>query len=189
MSRIRRRRAERTAAAEPAPGPAEVALVVVAPDDAELRARVLGLFPRPDQEPWSGQALATLPWADSLPGLHPFAVLADGTAVGFGIIDRRPLDLVALSPRPDRAVLLRSFYLDAGAQGRGIGRRALRGVGPFVRALVPGAVEVVLTVNVANEPAVRAYLAAGFVDDGDVYRGGRLGPQHILRLPLPVLPR
>lgn len=190
MSVLRRRRAagHRAEPVDRVPGPSEVALVLVAADDADLRVRVLGLFPRPDQEPWSGQALATLPWADSLVGLHPFAVLADGEAVGFGIIDERPLDLVTLTPRPDRAVLLRSFYLDAESQGRGIGQRALRGIGPFVRALVPRAVEVVLTVNAANAPAVRAYLGAGFVDDGDQYLGGRLGPQHILRLPLPVRP-
>ncbi|UXU74445.1 MULTISPECIES: hypothetical protein [unclassified Paracoccus (in: a-proteobacteria)] len=41
-----------------------------------------------------------------------------------------------------------------------------------------------LTVNQVNPGARAVYLAAGFVDGGEMYHGGRIGPQHILRLSL-----
>ena len=164
----------------------EVELVVLEPDRLDLRARVLGLFPRPEQERFSGQAIVTLPWADSRPELTPFAVVAAGEPVGFGILDRTEADLAPLTPRPDRAVLFRSFYLAADAQGRGLGRAAAAAVPDLVRAVHPDATEVVLTVNEANPVAVRAYRAAGFVDEGDRYLGGSQGPQHVLRRLLPA---
>ncbi|MCU1357453.1 MAG: N-acetyltransferase [Acidimicrobiales bacterium] len=168
--------------------PGEVSLVVVATDDAELRTATLALAPRLDQERFSGRARETLPWADRVTTMTPFAVVADGAPVGFGILDTTELHLLALTPRPDRAVLLRSFYVDAAHQGRGIGRRAAAEIGILARDVAAQATEVVLTVDEHNPIAAHTYRAAGFVDDGDRYLGGTLGPQHILRLPLPPRP-
>ena len=162
-------------------------LVVLTDTEVDLRAAVVALSPRPAQEPFSGRARETLTWSDGRVDMTAFAIVAGGEAVGFGIIDRAELDLVALTPRPDRAALLRSFYVAADHQGHGFGRAGAAAVGPLVRALAPMVTEVVLTVNEQNAPALRAYLAAGFVDDGDRFLGGSLGPQHILRLPLPPI--
>ncbi|GGY35516.1 hypothetical protein GCM10008098_30830 [Rhodanobacter panaciterrae] len=38
----------------------------------------------------------------------------------------------------------------------------------------------VLTVNHNNHAALRLYLRAGFHDSGELYHGGRSGPQHLL---------
>ena len=168
------------------PDPEVLELVVLVPGEADLRARVVDLHPHPEQERFSGQARVTLPWADSRAELTPFAVVVDGEAVGFGILDRTEADLVRLTPRPDRAVLFRSFYLAAEAQGRGWGRAAAGLVPELVRVVHPDATEVVLTVNEANPVALHAYLAAGFLDEGDRDLGGSQGPQHVLRHPLPV---
>ena len=38
----------------------------------------------------------------------------------------------------------------------------------------------VLMVNCRNRAAVAAYRKAGFVDTGELHRGGRAGPQHLM---------
>lgn len=43
---------------------------------------------------------------------------------------------------------------------------------------------VALTVNRTNPAAYRCYPAGGFADTGRLYRGGRAGAQHILRMAL-----
>jgi hypothetical protein len=53
-----------------------------------------------------------------------------------------------------------------------------------VRRNFPGVRSVVLTVDVRNVAARTAYLCGGFVDAGERYLGGSLGPQHVLRLEL-----
>ena len=154
------------------------------PEQATLREGVLDLAPSLDQERYSGRARETLPWAEQRPGLTPFAVLVRDDPVGFGILDQVQLDLVALTPYPERAVLLRSFYIDARHQRRGLGRAAAAAVPTLARLLAPRADQLLLTVNVDNEAARRAYLAAGFEDTGELVEGGTLGPQRILRHPL-----
>lgn len=153
------------------------------PRIALLRAAVCGLAPRADQEQFSGRARDTLPVADQDPFRTPFAIVYDGEAVGFGALDAQGyLDEIADEPR--RAVLLRGFYVGARRQGRGLGGAAIRALPEFARKLAPEARVLMLTVNVRNDAAVRAYLAGGFVDDGRRYLGGDAGPQHILRMVL-----
>jgi RimJ/RimL family protein N-acetyltransferase len=60
----------------------------------------------------------------------------------------------------------------------------LQAMPAFVRARFPEATRIALTVNVANERAVRAYRRAGFVDTGRFYTAGPLGPQHVLEYEL-----
>jgi RimJ/RimL family protein N-acetyltransferase len=160
---------------------AAVRLAVVTDD---LRDAVLALRPRPGQELFSGVAASTLPPAEADPHRTPFAVLADGEPVGFGVLDRVGY-LAELVDDVDRAVLLRAFYLDAGAQGRGLGTSAVRALPTLVREQLPGAELLVLTVNERNPAAVRAYLRGGFVDTGARYLGGGAGPQHVLVAAVP----
>jgi GNAT superfamily N-acetyltransferase len=157
----------------------------VAEADAEprvraLRAAVLGLAPRADQEEFCGRARETLPVADQDPFRTPFAIVHDGEAVGFGALDVQGYaDELACEPRP--AVLLRGFYVGAAYQGCGFGGAAIRALPEAARKVRADADVLLLTVNVRNAGAVRAYLAGGFVDDGELYLGGDAGPQHILR--------
>ena len=144
-----------------------------------LRKAVLALAPTPEQDVWSSSAATTLPEADRDPARTPFAVLAGGRPVGFGVLDRVGI-LHELVDRPERAVLLRGFYLDAAEQGAGLGTAAAAAVPALARELYPDVELVVLTVNVANAGAVAAYLRGGFVDTGTRYLGGAAGPQHLL---------
>lgn len=150
------------------------------PRIARLRAEVSVLAPRADQVRFSGRASVTLPVADSDPFRTPYAVVHDGRAVGFGVLDAQGYpDELAGEARP--AVVLRSFYIGARWQGRGFGGAAIRELPRVAAKLAPDAGVLLLTVNVRNTDAVRAYLAGGFVDEGRLYLGGGAGPQHVLR--------
>jgi RimJ/RimL family protein N-acetyltransferase len=156
-----------------------VRLVPIAPGDDNLRAAAVRLRPLPHQEEFSATAARTLPEAEADDDRTPFVVLAGERPVGFGVLDRRGY-LADLVDAPERAVLLRGFYLDAAWQGRGLGKAAARAVRTLARQVHPDADLVVLTVNERNPAALAAYLAGGFVDTGARYLGGDAGPQHVL---------
>jgi RimJ/RimL family protein N-acetyltransferase len=157
----------------------DVTLHALGPD---LRARVLALGPRPEQERFAGAPVETLPEAEADPQRQPVAIVADGEPVGFCVLHLGP-GPAGLAPAPSD-VLLRAFFVDAQAQGRGIATRALRGLPGFIGRHAPGARRIVLTVNTRNPAAIRAYRKAGFLDQGELYHGGAHGPQHVLELAL-----
>ena len=155
---------------------ADVALVPVTP---QLRDAVLALAPRPEQEPYSGRADQTLPFAESQPTQTPYVITERGRAVGFFVLD------TAASPADASSdLVLRAFFVDAAAQGRGLAKAAVGLLPALVRADFPDVRRVVLTVNVRNPAARTVYLSGGFADDGELYLGGSAGPQHVLRLDL-----
>ena len=153
---------------------ADVALVQVAPD---LRDAVLALAPHPCQEVFSGRAAQTLPVAEAEPTRHPFAIVEDGVPVGFLVLDTTPPAV-----RPAADLLLRAFFVDAAAQGRGVATSAVAALPALVRSAFPGARHVVLTVNVRNDGARALYLAGGFLGTGELDLSGSAGPQHVLVL-------
>ena len=156
--------------------------VTLHPLGPDLRDRVLALGPRPEQERFAGAPVETLPEAEADPQRQPVAIVADGEPVGFCVLHRGP-GPGGLAPAPSD-VLLRAFFVDAQAQGRGIATRALRGLPGFIGRHAPGARRIVLTVNTRNPAAIRAYRKAGFLDRGELYHGGAHGPQHVLELAL-----
>jgi ribosomal protein S18 acetylase RimI-like enzyme len=148
----------------------------------ELRERTLALAPHPRQERWSGRAKATLPAAERHPDRRPVVALDDdGEPVGFFVLDVGPGMPAVHAPG---TVGVRGLFVDARHQRRGHGVALLRALPGFVRERYPGAQRIALTVNVDNPDAVRTYRRAGFRDTGRRYRGGSLGPQHILELDL-----
>jgi RimJ/RimL family protein N-acetyltransferase len=163
-------------AATAAGGTPAVALAAV--EDDALRERVLALAPRPDQEGYSGVPRHTLADARRR-GALPVAITAGGDPVGFFVLD--PSGVPGGQGIP-ASVGLRAFFVDARHQGRGIGGAALAALPRFTRTRFPTARAVVLTVNVGNSIARRAYLHAGFRDTGTVHLGGALGAQQVLVL-------
>jgi GNAT superfamily N-acetyltransferase len=148
----------------------------------ELRGRVMGLAPHPSDVRWAGRARDTLPPAERREDRVPVVALDDdGTPVGFFVLDVGP---TMPGVYADGTVGVRALFVDAGFQGRGLGDRMLRALPGFARERFPDARRVALTVNVANERAVRAYRRAGFVDTGRLYTAGRLGPQHVFEVEL-----
>jgi RimJ/RimL family protein N-acetyltransferase len=155
-----------------------VALALVGPD---LRDAVLALAPAPDQVRWCGLPTETLPVAEADPERLAVAILAGGAPAGFFVLHRGP-GALPLAPPPG-TVLLRGFFVDARAQGRGVAAGALAALPAFARAHLPGAEAIVLGVNVRNPAARRAYERAGFAATGAQHQG-ELGPQDVLRLEL-----
>lgn len=161
-----------------------------------LREAVVRQRVAPDQRRFVTEAVHTLPQADTDPDRTPFAVVIDGPhprdrssaldlCAGFGIVDLRG-HLRDLVDTPERAALLRAYYVTPEWQGRGIGRRACSAstLDPLVAEIAPRATEVVLCVNHANEAGRRTYLSAGFAPTGRDHHGGPSGPQQILSRPM-----
>lgn len=153
------------------------------PRQGPLREAVLALAPRPEQEAFSGRADQTLPLAERDPARHPYVLVEDGAPVAYFVLDETPAEA-----DPSADLQLRAFFVDAAAQGRGVAGRTLSLLPDLVREQHPTARSVVLTVNVRNPVARAAYLSGGFVDEGRLFLGGPMGPQHVLRLDLPEQP-
>jgi RimJ/RimL family protein N-acetyltransferase len=155
------------------------AALVAVPPSGSLRDAALRLAPHPEQEEFSGRADQTLPLAERDPARHPYVLVEDGAPVAFFVLDETPPDA-----DPSADLLLRGFFVDASAQGRGVAARAVAALPDVVRRDFPTARSLVLTVNVRNPAARAVYVRGGFVDAGELYLGGSAGPQHVLRLEL-----
>ncbi|WP_017588873.1 GNAT family N-acetyltransferase [Nocardiopsis ganjiahuensis] len=179
------------------PGLRLVRLDRTTPEVALLREVVPRHRVAPEQRRFVAEAVHTLPRADEDPDRYPYAVvrndvpLTDRSAAleacaGFGIIDRRPAVLRALVDDPDRAVLLRAFYVTPEHQGRGIGRAACAAplLDLLVAAIAPRADRIVLCVTDGNEAGDRTYRAAGFTPTGRRHDAGEHGMQSVLARPV-----
>lgn len=154
-----------------------ISLAPLAKDDP---APVAHIRVRPDQEPFCGTIAGHFAEADPAVDFHQ--IIRDGRAVGFFKIDRGYPARYTFAAEGELG--LRGVMIDAGEQGRGTGGIALAGLRDYLPPRYPGAPSVVLTVNTVNPTAVAAYLRAGFADTGALHHGGRISPQHIMRLNL-----
>jgi RimJ/RimL family protein N-acetyltransferase len=155
----------------------------VVPIDADVRPGVLALCVQESQLPFVGHVADSLADVAVCPGSEALALVVDDTVVGYVRIDRRAAAL-GDHPLADGAVALRSFMIDAGRQGEGLGGRALDAIHAYVAGRHPDRERILLTVNVRNEGAVHVYRRAGYRDSGELYHGGLAGPQYVLWRPL-----
>lgn len=104
-------------------------------------------------------------------------IFEDEKPAGFFVLDfgEDKLDLTD----NEKSVLLRSFSINPGLQGKGIGKTAMHKVGDFVKENFPYCNEIVLAVNQKNVSAYHTYLKAGYLYDGKT-RIGRSGPQYLM---------
>lgn len=148
---------------------------------ADRLDRLAGLRTAPGQQDFVGSGAEMI--RESTPGVSFHEIRGPGgDAVGMFKLDAfywQRHDFAGLED-----VGLRGLLVDADAQGRGYGGAALAALAAHVRAHHPERRSLVLTVNVANPLAYRAYMRAGFEDRGALYLGGPHGPQHILWLRL-----
>jgi RimJ/RimL family protein N-acetyltransferase len=155
----------------------------VLPVDADSRPGVLALRVQAAQLPFVGRTEDSLADVAACPGSEALALVVDDDVVGYVRIDRRATAL-GDHPLADGAVALRSFMIDAGRQGEGLGGRSLDAIHAYVAGRHPDRERILLTVNVRNEAAVHVYRRAGYRDSGELYHGGLAGPQFVLWRPL-----
>lgn len=159
-------------------GDEQVSLALI--DGGPLRERVLALAPLASQQRWSGVPVDTLPPAERDPAQRPVAILLGGEPVGFMVLHGGAG--AGSFVEPGSELLVRALFVDARFQRRGIGGRALAQLPAFVRALDPGVRRLVLSVNVENIGARRAYARAGFRDTGARFQRPGTGRQLVLEL-------
>ena len=157
----------------------------VAPVDAALRPALLGLGVLPAQRDWVRVIEDLLADVALCPDSEPMAILQGDTPVGYYRIEPNARS-VAGHDFAVPALGLRAFFIDACWQGRGLGTRALAALIADVTERHPQAQLLVLTVNCDNHTALQLYLRAGFNDSGELYHGGRSGPQHVMLGALPL---
>jgi ribosomal protein S18 acetylase RimI-like enzyme len=155
----------------------------VLPVDADVRPGVLTLRVQEAQLPFVGRIEDSLADVAVCPGSEALALVVDDGVVGYVRIDRRAVAMGG-HPLAEGAVALRSFMIDAGRQGEGLGGRSLDAIHAYVAGRHPDRERILLTVNVRNEAAVHVYRRAGYRDSGELYHGGLAGPQFVLWRPL-----
>ena len=102
--------------------------------------------------------------------------------VGFFIIDRAYAEQYDFCEAGHLG--FRAYFIDQHHQGQGYGKASVYLLHDYLMAEYPAYPAVVLTVNCRNGKARQLYLDGGFVDNGELYHGGAVGPQHILRMSL-----
>ena len=160
--------------------PGEVPAVTLRPMTDADRDAMLRLRLAPGQERYVSPIDQIL--EDRLPAEDFHLIVEAASVVGSFSIDRdyaRRHDFCL----PDELGLL-GFQVDGRQQGRGIGHAACARLGAYLSHHYPDRSSVVLTVNCRNVAAQRLYLSSGFEDTGELYHGGRSGPQHIYRMPI-----
>lgn len=147
--------------------------------DADLH-RLAHLRLPAHQRAYAGDPAALAPEA----GLDVYAVESAEAMIGMFRVDR---DYPA-RPGHDFAgagdLGLRSLLVDQAHQGRGFGAALLAALPATLRRDYPQARRILLTVNLRNDRAIRAYGKAGWLTLPGLYLGGRAGPQRIMARPL-----
>lgn len=109
----------------------------------------------------------------------PHLILADDTVVGFFLFD------TVYSNRydfcPPKSLGVRALLVDHRFQGKGIAKQAISQFAQFARSHLPAYQALYLTVNCRNNAAYQCYLKSGFEDTNELYLGGPVGPQHIMK--------
>ncbi|WP_406609025.1 GNAT family N-acetyltransferase [Agarivorans sp. JK6] len=143
-------------------------------------AKVLALQVAPEQQNYVKNIADILQLLSEQQSAH--LMMVDKQLVGFFVIDQhypyhRNLPL-------NKAVLLRSFFVDHRHQGKGYGYQAGLLLKDYVSRLHSGFEFLCLTVNCRNHAAQALYKKCGFKDSDVLYRGGPAGPQHIYTMKL-----
>jgi ribosomal protein S18 acetylase RimI-like enzyme len=114
------------------------------------------------------------------PDIKGLALLAGGEPVGFLLLKRG----LVLPPWADKdAATLHSLQIDHRVQGRGLGKDCLQALPAMVRLVWPDIAQLMLSVDADNQVARGLYVAQGWVDTGEAYRG-RIGYERRLVLDL-----
>lgn len=113
------------------------------------------------------------------PHNQPYVVYAEDHLVGCFVCDSDPSGNPYTSN--DRALLFKSFSIDARHQKKGYAFETMRSLTEVARQSYPEKNEIILTVHHTNKPAIHLYRKAGFIVKGLRYAGTH-GEELILHL-------
>ncbi|MEX0340800.1 MAG: GNAT family N-acetyltransferase [Arenibacterium sp.] len=142
--------------------------------------RMLHIRVAPRQEKFSGTIQQAFRLNEAQVDFH--AICSGGRAVGFFKVDHGYSRTHAFAHLGEPGI--RAFMIDRQMQGQGLATAAIQALPVYLRRQYPEAGSVVLTVNMINRAAVRAYRKGGFVDTGDIHEGGQAGAQLVMRMQL-----
>lgn len=142
--------------------------------------RVTHIAVHPDQRPFCGTVAEAL--ADDPGRVDLHMICRDGAPVGLFKVDRGYPRDYSFASAGDLG--LRAVMVDAAAQGTGVGKAAMTALHGYLPTLYSEAEAIWLTVNFRNPAARAVYLKSGFTETGEIWRGGKNGPQHVMRLAL-----
>ncbi|WP_070967005.1 GNAT family N-acetyltransferase [Vibrio sonorensis] len=155
-------------------------MVTLTPLTSDYSEQVAKLEVHDDQLPYVGTINEILAVVNN--DVHPHLILSGGEVVGFFLIDTTYWCNYSFCD--GESLGLRAFFIDKRAQGRGLGKAAVKSLAQYLSRQYSGFEKIYLTVNCKNPAAYSAYLKAGFNDTEELYRGGPAGPQHIMLLGL-----
>jgi RimJ/RimL family protein N-acetyltransferase len=164
-----------------------VVRVHVAPVMPSMCSAVRALQVGPGQAAYAGDAAFNLASAQDDPQSEAMAVLADDRVVGFYRLDFARNAIIGRELGAP-SVGLRAFLIDARQQARGIGQRAAVAMCEDVRQRHQDRRLLLLLVHCRNLAGIAVYRKAGFIDTGELFGGGRAGPQHLMLRSLQVTP-
>lgn len=153
-------------------------MIAIAPLDGCHFKALSGLSVRPDQEEFAvpnALALAKQLKTTEL----PFVMLKNEQLAGFFFLDLDYAENHDFCSSNGAGV--RMVMVDQAFQGQGIASQSLRLLPQWLREFYPEITELYLTVNCRNPGAYRCYEKCGYQDTGELYLGGPVGPQHIMR--------
>ena len=154
--------------------------VTLAPMTPATQDALRGISVTPEQVNFSGQPSEVVDLDEPLVDIH--VIHAGDQVAGMFRIDRG--FHLHQHYAASTTYGLRTFLVDHRLQGRGIARACCKQLPAYLGRHYPQAEAILLTVNLKNPAARRAYLAGGFLETGAQYMDGGFGPQHILKLPL-----
>ncbi|USD43427.1 GNAT family N-acetyltransferase [Vibrio sp. SCSIO 43135] len=153
-------------------------MVEIAAYASQWEEQVKQLKVRAEQQAFTVSDIA-LALQEIKPNELPHVVLHEEQVVGFFLLDAAYHRSYSFCPNTGWGI--RSLLIDQRFQGQGIAKKALQQLPQFVKRHYQGVEQLMLTVNCRNVAAYSCYLKSGFVDTKELYLGGPVGPQHIMR--------
>lgn len=150
------------------------------PFQEQDRANVLKLRVSAAQQPFVDPIPETLKLIKHARDNH--VITSDGTPVGFFQIETE--NLRRFQDASAQELELHEFFIDIGAQGQGLGNFFISNLANYVRKHYPNWSTIALSVNCKNLTAFDLYQKGGFIDTAEIWRKGRSGPQHVMRMHL-----
>lgn len=155
-------------------------VVKIYPYDKVYDDQLMGLSVAEEQLPYVGKVEDLL--LGMVEGWTYNVICFKDEVVGFFNIDKLYSNRYEFATEEE--IGFRAFFIDKRYQGKGIGSKAMKQLREYVSNNYPGWKNLVLTVNCRNEVAYKLYTKYGFEDNGELYHGGKAGPQHVLRMRL-----